>query len=678
MNRIRTLLQREQQLTPPTAAVVLCCALSGLATYRFAGHGVWQQWTVLLHIVSSVATTVLLPAYLYLHFRRTTGVRRISVLLSGLATLLLVAAFTLSGWELLVEGQREARRWVYELHVLSSLLLMAVLALHLLLHVILLPARRRQRGDSLFPSLPEGILRTIIAVNGPAVILLVAASLLYPLTVPPDTTAPAVANYEYPYGAHPFRPSQTETLSGSFVNARRVGNSHRCLNCHADIGRQWLASAHRKAAFDPTYVTNINLLEKKKGISATRYCEGCHAPVALLSGELSPGGKHGGVPGTLANREGVSCTSCHGIDALPHQKGVASFRFRPASDYLFAHSDNAVARRLNDLLIRVRPAQHKLDLASPLSAESRFCASCHTQFMDKDMNDWGWVKMQDEFSAWLASPYSRQHKEDFSDTTATRCQDCHMPLVASGDPSADEQGRVRSHHFPGANTLLPVLDGDLAQLRETRLFLQSNKMRVSIDKPSRRDALQTRLALDEKLRASEETPYYYYLGETASIDIVVSNRGVGHDFPGGTLDINQAWMEFLVMDAEGREVYSSGRIDDNNFVDRDAWFYRSLPVDRNGQLVWKHDLFNMVGESFRRVIKAGESDIVSYRFSIPAWVKSPLTLTARLRYRKLNERYARWALGDNYVTLPVIDIAWDSLQVPVRVRKEVEAPETQP
>jgi hypothetical protein len=57
---------------------------------------------------------------------------------------------------------------------------------------------------------------------------------------------------------------------------------------------------------------------------------------------------------------------------------------------------------------------------------------------------------------------------------------------------------------------------------------------------------------------------------------------------------------------------------------------------------------------------------------VPAWAKSPLTVTATLKYRKLNQRYAKWALKEKYVDIPVVDLAWDSLDIPVRIRKEVE------
>ena len=153
-----------------------------------------------------------------------------------------------------------------------------------------------------------------------------------------------------------------------------------------------------------------------------------------------------------------------------------------------------------------------------------------------------------------------------------------MPLVNSSDPSANGDGKVRSHHFPGANTFLPLMRNDHQQLQSTIDFMQANRLRVSIDKPVREDAIQTRQALDENIRDFEETPFFYYLGESPEIRVAISNQGVGHDFPGGTIDINEAWVEFLVMDATGRHVYSNGTLRSDNTVDPAGYFYRySLP-----------------------------------------------------------------------------------------------------
>ncbi len=668
----KSLLQIEQKISPLTLGLMLSCLLTGIASYITDSHGVWLQWSILLHLLTGLALGIIIIVYLYVHFRRTVGFRRTSVMISGLVTILLCGGFLTTGLQLSINGQSESTAWVYLVHIICGFTFVGIIVLHLVLHIKLMPRQRRLQ-ESRFPSLVADTVKQIIIFNLLVQGLIATATVAYSLTLTPYSTQPAVVDYQYSYGEHRFRPSQTETSNNAFVEQQQIANSHRCASCHEDITKQWISSAHQQAASDQAYVTNITLLADKKGISATRYCEGCHAPVALLTGELSPGGEHGGITGTVGNMEGISCLGCHGIDSLPHLKGVASYQFSPVEDYLFTRSENKLLLSVHDLLVRIHPAQHKKDMGKALFKDPKFCSSCHTQFMDKDMNNWGWIKMQDEYAAWLNSPYSKQHEENFSSPATVRCQDCHMPLVDSTDPSADGSGKVRAHHFPGANTFLPILRGDTQQLNATKRFLQSDKLRISIDKPKRTDAQQTASALDESLRNFEESPYFYYLGETANIQLVVSNHGVGHDFPGGTIDINEAWIEFLVLDIEGRSVFSSGELASDNSVDENAYFYRSLAVDRRGELVWQHDLFNMVGESFRRVIKAGESDIVNYQFRIPSWAKSPLTVTSTLKYRKLNERYARWALKDRYIEIPVVDMAWDSLIVPIKVRKEVEA-----
>ncbi len=673
MRPVKDLLATEKGYSPITFALLLACASSGLTVYLLQEHSVFLQWTVLAHALTGIATALALTPYFITHIRRTVGFRRLPSMLSGVVTLPLFIIFAYSGLHLALFGQRENQQWLLDAHIVSALLFVLLLTVHLLVHLVFLPANRRNQPGPKFPSLTRPMLVTVLGFNLFIQVAIASASFIYQLAEPDYSDQPVTENYLYNYGPHPFRPSQTETSSGTFIDARQISNSHRCMACHEDIGNQWQASAHMLAASDPSYVTNVSLLADNKGITATRYCEGCHAPAALLTGELSPGGKHGGIAGSTANHEGIPCMGCHGIASLPHLKGVASYQFQPAEDYLFAQAEGPLLTGINSWLIRLNPNQHKLDMGRPLLKDPKICGSCHTQFMDKDMNNWGWVKMQDDYSAWLESPYSKQHEEGFASAAAVRCNDCHMPLRPASDPSADQDGQVRAHQFAAANTFLPLLRGDQQHLQETIKFLQSNKMRISIERPNRRDALQTLQALDESLRNFDEAPYYYYLGETASLNIVVSNNGVGHNFPGGTIDINEAWLEFIVLDAEGREVYSSGAIDEFNYVDKDAYFYVSKPIDRHGKEVWKHDLFNRVGEAYKRVVKAGESDIVRYSFTVPSWAKSPLTVTTTLKYRKLNERYARWALRDKYVKIPVVDMAWDSLNIPLRVRKEVES-----
>lgn len=672
MSRTKETLDIYKPLSNWVQGLLLACLLTGFSTYLIDIFSVWQQWSVLAHTLVGACYSVILLPYFYYHFRRTLGFRRAAMLSSGILLFVLFLSTALSGWHMMLYGRTEAQEWIYQLHVYSNMAFITLLIAHIILHIQTLPPNRAHSQAEKFPSIEPKATQLSIKLNLGLQVVITLLTISYAVAQAGSQKLDAISPYANDYGHHPFRPSQSETSTGGFIATADIANSHRCLNCHEAIGNQWLSSVHQQAASDPTYVTNINLLEKNKGISATRYCEGCHSPVALLTGQLSPGGKHGGVEGTPAFAEGVGCMGCHGITRLTNLRGVASYEFTPAQKYLFAESRNPLLMRLHDQLIRLKPAQHKADVGHSVLNDSSFCASCHTQFMDQEINHWGWVKMQDEYSDWLHGPYSGQNEENFSTSTVQQCQDCHMPLVMATDPSQNGQGQIRSHHFPGANTFLPLLRGDQQQFERIKAFLQSNKMRVSIDKPSRADAVQSMDYISEAIRSADETTPFYYLGEEVDINVVVSNVGVGHNFPGGTIDINEAWLMFSVYDAQGILIYSSGDIQPDGNVDPAAHFYRSLPVDRKGNLVWRHDLFNMIGESFKRVVPAGGADIANYRFKIPAWAKSSMTLTATLKYRKLNNRYAKWALQDNYIEIPAIDIAWDSQTIPIKIRKEVE------
>lgn len=662
------LLSRESRLARHLLSSFWICVASASAML-WLNAGKLQQAVGLVHAGIGMLFGLLATAYTLVHFLRTLGIRRPLLLFTGVIAVLSLFTLVGSGAYLAVVGQQENKRWLVELHYGVGFGACALILLHIILHTLLFPKKRKAKQQQVFLTLdrlPLAVVNISIAVS----ISLVGLWILAEITaIAPKRTA-AVADYRYDYGSHPFRPSQTETAHNGFVAEEDIANSAFCADCHRDIATQWFASAHRQAASDPAYITNINLLEKRRGISATRYCEGCHAPVALLTGQLSPGGKHGGIKGTAANREGISCTSCHRIDSVVHTKGVASYQFAPAKPYLFGRAEHPLLQQVNRFLIATLPQQHRRQMATSVLSDPKHCATCHAQFMDKDMNDWGWVKMQDEYSAWLESPYADQHERRFSHTALQRCQDCHMPLVRANDPSADSNGMVRDHRFLGANTMLPALNNDSQQLALTTDFLQRHKMRLSIEKPYREGATQTLQAIDEELRSTPVKPWYFYKGESVSINVIVSNIGVGHDFPGGTVDINQAWVYFRVTDAEGNVITESGHMDGDHQVDSKAYFYRSLPVDRQGKLVWKHDLFNKIGEVSRNTVQSGESDVVEYYFTVPTWAKGPLFISSSLMYRKLNLRYAKWALKEQYRPLPVTEMARAFLSVPIRDQLE--------
>ncbi|WP_421859258.1 multiheme c-type cytochrome [Marinobacter salarius] len=665
---------REKSSSPLFYAFFLIVGLTGFVTIGSSGQSAWVQASYLVHSLLGLTFCFVAIPFIWHHFRKSLGQRRPSVLISGVLLLAVLFAVVAGGATLAITGQIEKFRWIYTTHLWLAFSLFAVLLLHVVLHRVTINRVRKRDKYELYPTLHRRAIRAIVLFSLLVTFAISGITGVHHVTSEPYSRSPVAEPYQFTYGDHPFRPSQTETYHGAFVDIRQIGGSENCAGCHADIAEQWLASAHRKAASDPAYTTNVTLLAKKKDITATRYCEGCHAPIALLTGELSEGGSHGGIAGSPGNVEGVGCMGCHGISKAVHLKGNGSYEFEPAADYLFQTSENSLAKAINQYVVKVGPRQHRNDLSREVLSSPDICATCHAQFMDTEMNSWGWVKMQDEYAAWLDSPFSGQHEQAFAEGDIKTCQDCHMPLEELDDPSANSDGLVRSHDFAAANTMLALVDGDQAHLEKIISFLQKNKMQVHIETPTRQDATQNRFALSEDIRATSDTPAYYYLGEYARVNVVVANSGVGHNFPGGTIDINEAWIDFSVLDAEGREVFRSGDlVNDEKAVDPKAKFYRSLPVDKGGKHVWKHDLFNMVGHAEKSVIPAGSADIEPYRFKVPNWAKSPLTIGARLRYRKLNNQYAQWALKEKFVPLPIVDMARDSIVVPLRKKTESQA-----
>ena len=173
-----------------------------------------------------------------------------------------------------------------------------------------------------------------------------------------------------------------------------------------------------------------------------------------------------------------------------HTQGVASFRYGPPSAYLFEETNNPLVSKLRRWLLRLNPSLHREEMArSPLSS-SELCATCHAQFMDKDMNQWGWVKMQDEYSAWRNSPFSGHNSDEFGQPATVTCQGCHMAPETADDPSAGAGGLVAGHYFPAANTLVARHFGHTKQVERIREFLRGNKLSISIEAPNRKDATQ--------------------------------------------------------------------------------------------------------------------------------------------------------------------------------------------
>ncbi len=183
-----------------------------------------------------------------------------------------------------------------------------------------------------------------------------------------------------------------------------------------------------------------------------------------------------------------------------------------------------------------------------------------------------------------------------------------MPKVASKDPGSRD-GMVHSHRFPAANTAVPFVTHDDEQLRITEKFLQSGFITVDLFAAS---PVEETKGVVEMCRMRAETPVLastfavgeeaeqsgpvlirevgrlaaplnapevrFEPGSTVRVDAVVRTRKIGHFFPAGTVDGYDVWLEFRAVDARGRVLAWSGRVEDDGRgpVDKGAHFYRSF------------------------------------------------------------------------------------------------------
>jgi|TARA_Y100000310_G_scaffold343327_1_gene450439 hypothetical protein len=640
-------LHKEQRHSTRFLIVLFIVSVSGFATWLFLEHGILQQLVYLVHTLLGFWLTLLACQFLYSHVRIAMGFRRPNQAFMGWFSALCFISVATTGSVIGVIGQYESQRWMLDLHVVSSIAIVVSLLAHIVLYrwLRLTPrvaegAAQKGPGGSVFAQAIN--LQLVIRLTAYTLLTCIGIGLLSLLySQRPSTYVDSAAvPFKKAYGDNIFAPSLAQTSTDAFLDARRIGRSEKCGGCHGQITDQWRASMHGRSASDPFFQKNVHSLAQQKGIEAARYCGGCHIPIALLSGALSPGGD---LSAGMHIDEGVSCMGCHGISKVVSLEGVGSYLYEPELHYLFGDSDGWLQTALHNYLMKINPRQHRKDMAREVLYDPTSCATCHEQYIDKELNDWGWIKLQSQYQAWIKGPFSNHSDKNYADDEVYRCQDCHFPLVKGDDPSGDSDGRIRSHRTPAANTAVPFLLNDKEQLDTVISFLQDNRISLTIQLANQQDVRRSRASMRP--------------GDTLTLNVGVSSNRIGHYFPAGTVDINEPWIELVVTDADGNNIYSSGLIDENNQVDKSARFYFSSLVNRQGKRVWRHDLFNVVGESYVNLIHPGRADIQSYEFGVAEWAKGPLKAKARLRYRKLNHDYTSWALDSDAIQLPIVDMA---------------------
>ncbi|MCC2672023.1 MAG: putative system TPR-repeat lipoprotein [Armatimonadetes bacterium] len=129
----------------------------------------------------------------------------------------------------------------------------------------------------------------------------------------------------------------------------------------------------------------------------------------------------------------------------------------------------------------------------------------------------------------------------------------------------------------------------------------------------------------------------------------MQNTGIGHDFPTGMPDLQEAWLEVTLSDPSGRRVSGSGVTGPATGSDPGAHTYRLVPLDRSGQPLRHGELDRWASTAEWRRIPAGGADLARYALTAP---RGGGTLRFRLLRRRRPD-FSRWA-GEPVQTAPQI------------------------
>jgi hypothetical protein len=620
-------------------------AITGLAVSFAPFHAV-VQWGLLVHTVAGAAALLPLAWYTTAHWADYRRQAMSDVVLLGYVAVVALFACSLSGVIVTLQGLVALRTSPFwrTTHLVSTLLLVATVLPHLVLALL----RARWVEIRLAARL---YTRRSLGVAGAGILLAVALGLVYPGVryvneFPKD--------YNFLYGKdRPFAPSLARTSTGGAFHARSLSGSKSCgtTGCHEQIVQEWQPSAHRYAAMDTLFQGIQNVMAEQNGPESTRYCGGCHDPISLFSGTKNIFAAN--LTALEGYNEGVSCLACHSIQKTDVQ-GNANFVVAQPREYLWQWASAGAGRIGRDFLIRTYPAEHNR-LSKRMFKAPEYCAACHKQFIDQEVNRVGWVQLQNQYDNWAASHWNQKGNA----RKTIECRECHMPLVDSMDPAAGDasdynrrpdDGKHRSHRFLAANNLMPALlklEGADAQTRLTEHWLQGQyEIREIRDKWAEGPIVRLTVQAPRKVRSGTKVP----------IRVVLTSNKVGHDFPTGPLDMIQSWVELRVTDELGNLIFVSGRRDERNFIEPGSFLFKAEPVDQYGNLIDRHNLWEMVGVRYRRSLFPGYSDTVEYE--APSAPAREHQVMARLLYRKVDQFLLNYVLGQQSgVTAPVVEIA---------------------
>lgn len=499
-------------------------------------------------------------------------------------------------------------------------------------------------------------------------------------------------------GEQYFFPSLIKTSTGNFIPKRTLMMNDYCLRCHADVVRDFNHSVHAFSSFNnPAYLASVRetrkfAKERDGNVRAARWCAGCHDPVPFLSGEFQDARfddpEYDLSKDPMASAS-ISCTVCHSIANVNSSRGNADLTYDEPELYPFTFSKSPVLQWVNEQLVKANPAFHKKTFLKPdIHRSAEFCSTCHKVHLPPELNGYKWLRGQNHYDSYLLSGVSGHGVQSwyYPPKATPNCNQCHMPLMESGDFAAkpfekDEKNplfgkaAIHNHMFPSANTAIPKLVDmpDWKQVNEAHDKFSEGFIRADIFAINDGPAIDSPLVAP--LRPAVPT---LKRGRPYLLNAVVRTVKIGHPFSQGTVDSNEIWLD-VTLKAGDRVIGRSGGLGPGGEVDPWSHFVNVYMLDRNGDRIDRRNPQDIFTPLYNHQIPPGAADVIHYGFTVPEDLAAPLTVEVKLKYRKFDTTYVKFFQGSKIAAndLPISVLASDSVTFPVEsVSESVANPDS--
>jgi hypothetical protein len=179
-------------------------------------------------------------------------------------------------------------------------------------------------------------------------------------------------------------------------------SAKKCRTCHPGVYEQWTQSmmsqayTHHWDEIEYFDLAVAHAAADPKFQDAVDGCNGCHTPMAYMSGPFPPPRPS---ENSMAN-ESVSCEVCHLMQSSTTDP-----------PYNFSYLIEPGMTKFSGRTPAVESPAHKI-VTNDFYRTTEFCGTCHNEMSPAGV----WVKSTQ--LEWKEGPYAKE---------GVRCQDCHMP-----------------------------------------------------------------------------------------------------------------------------------------------------------------------------------------------------------------------------------------------------------